>query len=280
MKHILFCILITGILITGCSGRSAKKTVEPAETQVKIETNMGDIVVKLYNETPKHRQNFLKLVRSGLYNGVLFHRVINDFMIQAGDPDSKNAPDTILLGEGSVGYRIPAEFVPKYYHKRGALAAAREGDEDNPKKESDGSQFYIVTGKVFTTEKLFEMAKEKNDLRYQAIYDSLKRSASDELAKVRKSGNKTDQMNLQDKLESKRDEIICKEKAFDFTNEQKKAYTTVGGVPHLDGGYTVFGELVFGWDTVDRIQHVKTDKNDRPVQNVVIIKMFVLPQKK
>jgi cyclophilin family peptidyl-prolyl cis-trans isomerase len=276
MKN-LFLFTMVCCLLCSCNNRSKKNISGPVETQVLIETNMGNITVKLYNETSKHRANFLKLVRRGIYNGVLFHRVISDFMIQAGDPDSKHASDTTLLGNGSLGYRIPAEFVSKYYHKRGALAAARESDEENPKKESDGSQFYIVTGKVVTSEKLYELVKEKNENRYQAVYDSLKKPLLKEMDKLKKSGNKIALLELQDKIENERDQVLCNEIPFNFTPEQKKIYTTIGGVPHLDGEYTVFGELVSGWDVVDKIQHVKTDKNDRPLKNVVIKKMVLLP---
>ncbi len=276
MKN-LFLFTMVCCLLCACNSQSKRNIPGLVETRVLIETNMGNITVKLYNETPKHRANFLKLVKSGVYNGILFHRVISDFMIQAGDPDSKHASDTTLLGNGSVGYRISAEIVSKYYHKRGALAAARESDEENPKKESDGSQFYIVTGKIFTPEKLYELAKEKNENRYQAVYDSLKKPLLKEMNKFRTSKNKVALLELQDKIENERDQILCKEVPFDFTPEQKKIYTTIGGVPHLDGEYTVFGELVSGWDVVDKIQHVKTDKNDRPRKNVVINKMVILP---
>ena len=276
MKN-LFLFTMVCCLLCACNNRSKKNISGPIETQVLIETNMGNMTVKLYNETSRHRANFLKLVKRGIYNGVLFHRVINDFMIQAGDPDSKHASDTTLLGNGFVGYRIPAEFVSKYYHKRGALAAARESDEENPKKESDGSQFYIVTGKVVTSEKLYELVKEKNENRYQAVYDSLKKPLLKEMDKLKKSGNKIALLELQDKIENERDQVLCNEIPFNFTPEQKKIYTTIGGVPHLDGEYTVFGELVSGWNVVDKIQHVKTDKNDRPLKNVVIKKMVLLP---
>ncbi len=279
MKKI-FLLSIVCLLVYACGGPAKKKPSGPPETQVLIETNMGNITVKLYNETPRHRTNFLKLVKNGTYNGVLFHRVISDFMIQAGDPDSKHASDTAFLGNGSVGYRISAEIVPKYYHKRGALAAARQGDEENPKRESDGSQFYIVTGKVFTSEKLFDIVREKNEERYQAVYDSIKNTLLKDFDKLKKSGDKVALMQLQDKIENERDQILCKEVPFDLSPEQKRAYTTIGGVPHLDGGYTVFGELVSGWDVVDKIQHQKTDKNDRPLSNVIIKKMVILPQNK
>lgn len=140
------------------------------ETMLKIETTLGDIKVKLYNETPKHRDNFIKLAKEGTYNGTLFHRVIKDFMVQAGDPESKNAPKGKMLGTGDVGYTIPAEIVyPKYFHKKGALSAARQGDNVNPNKESSGCQFYIVTGKVFNDSTLIGMEQQMNENKLTTI---------------------------------------------------------------------------------------------------------------
>ncbi|MBP3407034.1 MAG: peptidylprolyl isomerase, partial [Kiritimatiellae bacterium] len=148
-KILLICLAF--IALTACSAGSKKQTNHHMEnekrTLVKLETTMGNITVALYNETPKHRDNFIKLVKEGVYDSTLFHRVIKQFMIQAGDPDSKNASDTAMLGSGDVGYTIPAEFNPKFFHKKGVLAAARQGDDVNPEKASSGCQFYIVTGR-------------------------------------------------------------------------------------------------------------------------------------
>ncbi|GIV42359.1 MAG: peptidyl-prolyl cis-trans isomerase [Vicingaceae bacterium] len=200
-------------------------TYTEKRTKVKIETSMGTIVVELYNETPKHRDNFIKLVQKGFYDGTLFHRVIREFMIQGGDPDSKNAKKGAILGNGGPGYTIPAEFKPHLFHKKGALAAARLGDDINPKKESSGSQFYIVQGRKFTVDQL------------------------------------------------KMYEVRLKTK---FSEEQIKAYTTLGGAPHLDGSYTVFGQVVNGLDVVDKIASVPTDQYDRPLEDVKVLSMKIL----
>ena len=186
-------------------------------TTVLISTSFGDMMVELYNETPQHRDNFVKLVKERFYDGTLFHRVIPNFMIQGGDPDSKGAAPNVQLGNGGPGYTIPAELVDGLYHKKGVLAAARLGDVVNPKKESSGSQFYLVQGQVFTEEKLWSIGV--------------------------RSGKK-------------------------YTEEQTKTYGTIGGTPHLDGAYTVFGEVVKGLEVIELIANQKRDKNNRPLKNV------------
>ena len=246
------------------------------ETMLKIETTLGDIKVKLYNETPKHRDNFIKLAKEGMYDGTLFHRVIKDFMVQAGDPDSKNAPKGKMLGAGDVGYTIPAEIVyPKYFHKRGALSAARQGDNVNPKKESSGCQFYIVTGKVYNDSTLLNMEKQMNENKLTTLFNALAQKHMKEIYKMRKENNEEGLYDLQEKLFAQAQEEAAKQPEFRFTKEQVEAYTTVGGTPHLDGEYTVFGEDVEGMDIVDKIQNVKTDRNDRPEEDVKIIKVEV-----
>ena len=152
----------------------------------------------LYNETPKHRDNFIKLVKEGVYDSTLFHRVIKQFMIQAGDPDSKNASDTAMLGSGDVGYTIPAEFNPKFFHKKGVLAAARQGDDVNPEKASSGCQFYIVTGRKFTEPQLLGMENKINEQREEALFDSLARQHMKEIYKMRKAGDNAGLLELQD----------------------------------------------------------------------------------
>lgn len=247
------------------------------ETLVKIETTAGDIKVKLYNETPKHRDNFIKLVKDGVYEGTLFHRVIKDFMIQAGDPDSKNAPKGKMLGAGDVGYTVPAEFVyTKYFHKKGALSAARQGDNVNPKKESSGCQFYIVTGKVYNDSTLLGMESQMNENKINVIFNKLAQKHMKEIYKMRKANDENGLYDLQEKLFAEAQELSAKEPEFHFTPEQIEAYTTVGGTPHLDGEYTVFGEVVEGMDVVDKIQKVKTDRSDRPEEDVKIIKATIL----
>ena len=247
------------------------------ETLVKIETSAGDIKVKLYNETPKHRDNFIKLVKEGTYEGTLFHRVIKDFMIQAGDPESKNAPKGKMLGAGDVGYTVPAEFVyPKFFHKKGALSAARQGDAVNPKKESSGCQFYSVTGKVYNDSTLLQMERQMNENKVSVFFNELAKKHMKEIYKMRKANDEDGLYDLQEKLIAQAQELAAKEPEFRFTPEQVEAYTTVGGTPHLDGEYTVFGEVVEGMDVVDKIQQVKTDRSDRPEEDVKIIKATIL----
>lgn len=195
------------------------------ETLVLIETDKGKIKVKLYNDTPLHRDNFLKLVKEHRYDGLLFHRVIKQFMIQAGDINSKDAPMDKHLGEGELDYTIPAEIVyPKHFNRRAAFCAARLPDDENPEKASSANQFYIVTGKFFTSMELDKMENEKN---------------------------------------------------MKFTNEQRQAYMMEGGAPHLDGNYTVFGEVVDGMKVVEAIGKVPTDEHERPLKQVVLRRVII-----
>ena len=246
------------------------------ETLVRLETTMGDITVKLYNETPKHRDNFIKLVEEGTYDGTLFHRVIKDFMIQAGDPESKNASDTAKLGSGDVGYTIPAELVPTLYHKRGALAAARQPDNINPERASSGCQFYIVTGRVFNEDQLIAMQQNMNQARLDTIFQNLARKHMKEIYKMRKVDDMAGLLALQDTLETQAKEQQRREGIRKFTPEQIKVYMGEGGAPHLDGDYTVFGEVVEGMDAVSRIEAVKTNEADRPLENVRILKASIV----
>ncbi|MCE9107883.1 peptidylprolyl isomerase [Bacteroides pyogenes] len=268
---ILFCGLVS------CKSRSKKEGNMDNQTLVTIETSLGDIKVKLYNETPKHRDNFIKLAKQGAYERTLFHRVIKDFMIQAGDPDSKNAPKGKMLGSGDVGYTLPAEFVyPQLFHKKGVLSAARQGDNVNPKKESSGCQFYIVTGKVFNDSTLLSMENQENENRVNIIFNTLAQKHMKEIYKMRKANDEDGLYELQEKLFEEAQREAAKEPDFHFTAEQIKAYTTIGGTPHLDGEYTVFGEVVEGMEVVEKIQCVKTDRSDRPEEDVKILKVVVL----
>ncbi len=276
-KILLICLAF--IALTACSAGSKKQKNHLMEnenrTLVKLETTMGNITVALYNETPKHRDNFIKLVKEGVYDSTLFHRVIKQFMIQAGDPDSKNASDTAMLGSGDVGYTIPAEFNPKFFHKKGVLAAARQGDDVNPEKASSGCQFYIVTGRKFTEPQLLGMENKINEQREEALFDSLARQHMKEIYKMRKAGDNAGLLELQDTLEAQARELADKEEKFRFTPEQIKAYITIGGAPHLDGSYTVFGEVTEGMEVVENIEIAKTNRADRPVVDIRILKASI-----
>ena len=276
-KILLICLAF--IALTACNAGSKRQTNHHMEnekrTLVKLETTMGNITVALYNETPKHRDNFIKLVKEGVYDSTLFHRVIKQFMIQAGDPDSKTASDPAMLGSGDVGYTIPAEFNPKFFHKKGVLAAARQGDDVNPEKASSGCQFYIVTGRKFTEPQLLGMENKINEQREEALFDSLARQHMKEIYKMRKAGDNAGLLELQDTLEAQARELADKEEKFRFTPEQIKAYSTIGGAPHLDGSYTVFGEVTEGMEVVDNIEIAKTNRADRPIENIRILKASI-----
>lgn len=211
-----------------CALTANAQAVDTVRHEVLMETSMGNIRVRLYNETPKHRDNFIKLVKEGFYDRLLFHRVINRFMIQTGDSASRNAQPGQLLGDSPEGYKVPAEIhFPALFHKRGAVAAAREGDDVNPDRASSASQFYIVYGRRFDDEMLDDAQKRLD----------------------RQTGGMVK-----------------------LTPEVRETYKKKGGTPHLDGQYTVFGEVIEGLDVVDKIQWVDTDENDRPKEDIRIIR--------
>lgn len=242
------------------------------ETQVLMHTSMGDIQLKLYNETPKHRDNFIQLVKDGTYNGLLFHRVIKDFMIQGGDVTSKDAPMNKSLGAGDLGYTVPAEFnYPKYFHKKGALCAARTGDEVNPERASSASQFYIVTGKKYSEAELNQMEKQLENRLKQSIFARLQAENKPKIMEYYRSGNKEELAILRDTLIGKTElEAEKRKEETKLPKELREIYKTEGGVPFLDNQYTVYGEVVKGIEVVEAIQNVKTNKQDRPTENVVI----------
>lgn len=277
MKKNLFTLLIilAGTAMSCQPGKKQSGDMENKETTLRIETNKGNITVKLYDETPKHRDNFIKLAKEGTYNGTLFHRVIKDFMIQAGDPESKNAPKGKQLGSGDVGYTLPAEFnFPKFYHKKGALSAARQGDQVNPEKRSSGCQFYIVTGKTAEESTLSSLEQRKNMPKISVAFDSLRTVYAKEIEKLQKEKNEDGLYDLQEKM-LKEAEAMIKD-PFHFTQEQIDTYATVGGTPHLDGDYTVFGEVTDGMDVVDKIQNEETNPGDRPKEDIIIKKIVLL----
>jgi len=197
----------------------------PSPQTVVINTSYGDITIRLYDKTPLHRDNFLKLTAEGYFDNTLFHRVIQNFVIQGGDPDSKTAKPGQMLGDGGPAYTIPFEYVPEYFHKRGAVGMGRENDDINPSMASAGSQFYIVQGKKFTDAGL--------DTVYKKVMRHHKQVTS-----------------------------------WTLTKRQRKAYKKDGGIPHLDGFYTVFGEVVKGMEVVDKIAAVQKDSNDRPLKDL------------
>ena len=210
-----------------CSANAQTSTSE-----VLLETTAGNIRIALFDETPQHRDNFLKLVKEHVYDSLLFHRVIKDFMIQGGDLHSKHAQPGQRLGSGDYNYTIEAEFrLPKIFHRRGMVAMAREGDRVNPERRSSACQFYIVWGRVY------------NDARLMKVQERLDTTAYVQL-----------------------------------TPEMQEVYKTVGGIPHLDGQYTVFGEVVEGLDVVDRIQQSATDPNDRPLEDIRILRATVIKE--
>ena len=248
------------------------------ETCVLMHTSHGDIKLKLYDKTPKHRDNFLELVRKGQYNGLLFHRVIQDFMIQGGDVTSKDAPLSKSLGAGDLGYTIPAEFnYPEYFHKKGALCAARTGDEVNPLRASSASQFYIVTGKVYSESELKQMEKQLENRLKQDIFNRLQTENKPKIMELYRSGQRDELAILRDTLIAKTEMEADKRKTeVQIPATVREAYKTVGGVPFLDNQYTVYGEVIEGLETVEAIQQAKTNKQDRPIENIVITSVEIL----
>ena len=234
--------------------------------RVKIQTMLGDIVVRLYDETPIHRDNFIKLAKEGYYDGTLFHRVIKDFMIQGGDPDSKGAPAGKMLGVGGPDYTLEAEIKDGLFHKRGALAAARQGDQVNPERRSSGSQFYIVWGQVYNEGQLRQFSKQLKMQRMQDIFNQLAAARKAEIMQMRRERNRAGLQELQDQLAAE-----AEKQAAGYTGlseEQQRIYSTVGGTPHLDGQYTVFGEVEQGLDVVEMIQSSATGRGDRPIDDI------------
>ena len=253
------------------------QVTDTASVRVEIETTEGNFTVELYGDTPKHRDNFVKLAREGYYDGTLFHRVIKDFMVQAGDPDSKNATPGQALGAGGPAYKIDAEIVfPKHFHKRYALAAARQGDQVNPMRQSSGSQFYVVTGSKIDSAQVAQMEQHLKMSKMQKAFNDLAMNHREEIRKMQMSGDREGLKALQDSLVSQVEAQAAADTTPAMTPQMREAYTTVGGAPHLDGDYTVFGEVVSGFDVVDRIEKTATDGRDRPKDDIRIIAMKVL----
>ncbi|MCU0358421.1 MAG: peptidylprolyl isomerase [Cyclobacteriaceae bacterium] len=271
MNRILTLFTVLLFFMTSCAQKKGNDYV------ITIKTNYGDMVAILYDETPKHKENFIKLAKEGFYDSLLFHRVIQEFMIQGGDPNSKKAASGQPLGTGGPNYTIEAEFNPKYFHEKGAFSAARLGDNVNPAKASSGSQFYIVQGKKYTDEELTQLEQGMNyNKKNQYLRDCL---GMPEYASVRETVIRKQQEGdgawLQSFFEQS-DTLIVKVKKdykpYSFSAEQRARYREVGGAPHLDGDYTVFGKVIAGLDVVDKIAAVQKGAGDRPVEDV---RMFI-----
>ena len=275
MKKLIVLSLLIVVVLSSC-GQS--------EDVVIIKTSYGEIVAILYNETPKHKENFLKLAKEHYYDSTMFHRVVKDFMIQGGDPDSKKAAKGQHLGLGDPGYTIPAEFVPKYFHERGEIAAARLGDDQNPKRESSGSQFYIVQGKVVPEQEY----KSQYGVDWQKLMSELQglyqagghKSMFDTLNVIGQSGDRAAYQAKLASLAPRIEKITGKTVTKPISQERLKAYTSVGGTPFLDDQYTVFGKVISGMDVVDKIAAVQVDPSARPMDDVRMTIMVMRMKRK
>ncbi|WP_250630791.1 peptidylprolyl isomerase [Rhodoflexus caldus] len=289
MQRLLAGLVIFGLL-TACEqssqGQSQTTTAEISpdkDVLITISTPMGEMHAILYEETKQHRDNFIKLVKEKYYDDLLFHRCIKDFMIQGGDPQSRGAAPGVMLGNNGPGYFLPAEFMPdKYFHEKGAICAARKGDQVNPEKQSDGSQFYIVQGKTYTEQELLDMRTDLYKL-YELFQQLLTKPAYASLtAQLNELQQRGDNEGIQKLILQHKD--IC-EKEFGveldkpLTAEQIQKYTTIGGVPFLDGEYTVFGKILDGFDVLDKIAAQPGDRFNRPNTDIPMkISSEVLPK--
>jgi cyclophilin family peptidyl-prolyl cis-trans isomerase len=261
MNKVVFAIILfTNFAITGCAQKK--------DYVVTIKTKFGDMVAILYDETPRHKENFIKLAKGHYFDSLLFHRVIKDFMIQGGDPNSRNAAPGDKLGNGGPGYTIEQEINPRYIHEKGALSAARLGDDVNQSKASSGSQFYIVQGRVFTKDELTVDQTLLNKGLQEILIKPENQALFDTLSMLYQSGN----MEAYEKMVVGLKPRIVAETGMkvdkEISENRLRAYTTVGGAPHLDGEYTVFGKIIQGIDVIDWIAKQPTDDSDRPLDNV------------
>ena len=257
-------VVVLGLL---SFGNKKEKT-----SYVEVTTSFGIMKFRLFNATPLHRDNFIKLAKDDFFDDLLFHRVINQFMIQGGDPDSKGAEKGRQLGNGGPGYTIDAEFISGIIHKKGALAAAREGDTQNPLKRSSGSQFYIVQGKVLDSSQVMYIQNKKLEkYRNEELKACLADSENSFLLDAYKTATKNkDEHAIQEVLDSADVIIAPNLEKYKYTQEQIEVYKTVGGTPHLDYEYTVFGEMVEGFDVLDSIAKVDVNRDNRPIENMVM----------
>ncbi len=265
LKKILILFIVFPIISCDAPGGNDN-------TMISIETTLGDIKIKLYDVTPLHRDNFIKLVKSGFYDGISFHRVIQEFMIQAGDPKTKSGLD-INLPDSLNFYTIPAEFNSEYFHKKGALAAARQGNDVNPEMRSSGTQFYIVQGIRYNDDELNMTEQRVNSTIKQSYFNKIMKETADS---VRLSGQAISEAEIQEIASVKMFEYLTSNKDFAIPEEHRNVYRTIGGVPRLDGTYTVFGEVIEGLDIVDKIAAVQTDNSDRPLTDIKINKMKIV----
>lgn len=262
------CILVVLTALSACSGSEKKQADTEENPRVLLSTNFGDIELLLYNETPLHSDNFLKLVQEGAYDSLLFHRVIEQFVIQAGDPTSKNASDSVVLGDGDVDYTIPAEIKPELFHKRGALGAARDG---NPKRASSGNQFYIVQRGPQTDSNLIKAEQRINSYLDRHLLNQ--KEGVLELKEAIDRAVVVDDTLLEAQLQDSLDLMFAEVEgtsSYEIPEAHKAVYKKLGGTPHLDQSYTVFGEVTKGMDVVDAIAAVETNVKDRPVKSVRI----------
>jgi cyclophilin family peptidyl-prolyl cis-trans isomerase len=241
-------------------------------TVISMKTTLGEIKIKLYDGTPLHRDNFIKLINTSFYEGISFHRVISQFMIQAGDPSTRTSQLT-TLSDSLKTYTIPAEFNYQYYHKKGALAAAREGNQVNPEMRSSGTQFYIVQGVKYNDADLNKAEQQINSNIKQAFFYKLLRETSDS---IRSSGKIPSDSEIQDIASVKMFQYLSSNKNYVISADQRNVYKSIGGTPRLDGTYTVFGEVIEGLDVVDRIASVSTDGNDKPLNDIKILKIKIV----
>jgi cyclophilin family peptidyl-prolyl cis-trans isomerase len=241
-------------------------------TVILMKTTLGDIKIMLYDDTPLHRDNFIKLVNSGFYEGISFHRVINNFMIQAGDPLTRTVP-IAKTADSLNTYTIPSEFNSLHFHRKGALAAAREGNDINPDMRSSGTHFYIVQGTVLSDDELILAENRINSNIKQALFNQIVRQIADS---ARTSGTPISDGEAQERASVKMFQWLTTNEDYKIPEDQQAIYKTIGGVPGLDGTYTVFGEVLEGFDVVDKIAAVPTDNTDKPASDIKILKIKIV----
>jgi cyclophilin family peptidyl-prolyl cis-trans isomerase len=234
---------------------------------VLIKTKYGDMKVVLYNQTPLHRDNFMKLTKERVFDSLIFHRVIKGFMVQGGDPNSKRATNEQILGDGDLNYTVPAEIVPGIIHKKGVIAAARNGDEDNPERRSSATQFYLAQGKVYKLDDVPSIEQNLNARTVESLFLKLKAEKIDTLMLFQMARNQAGYDKVLEKIRQQAENQVAKNPAR-LTKQQIETYTTLGGIPHLDGAYTVFGEVTEGMAVIDSIAAQPTGKADRPLENI------------